>query len=111
MDAKQRKKVYVGLAEKLCNRMGSDSFFVCHHLDWHSKNGTRTDFPEFFLFEPTPEEKDELGLFGTAWFTESTGFFTTQTPKTIEGNTHRLMALLLCAEMCETETNHKKIKK
>lgn len=77
----QRRKIYLEVAGELVISMKSR--FLCMRLPG---TNVKENFPEFGLFEPTPEERQ--------------GFMAWWSFKNIEA---RIICMLLCAEMTKTE--------
>jgi hypothetical protein len=88
---RKKREIYLAIAEKIDTYIECDNY-VCNMLP----NEARSEFTEFDLFEPIGEE---IIFEGTAWFSESAGSITMSAR--VEGNTARIFALLLCAEMCK----------
>ena len=106
MTKKQRKYIYLRVADKLASKKqfkslpcdGGDgiSGFVCDNLNeelskkrislYLSEDELKVIFPEFFLFKP----KNPIDVWSSAWWS-----------KDMEGLKERVLALLFCAEMCK----------
>lgn len=87
----QRMTAYIELAKDIAEHP-NHTCYVCTDINYRGK------LPEFKLFKPTKRERNALGYFGMAWFSESNALYQKESESI--GNMARIIALLLCHEIC-----------